>query len=83
MATTPAQRFAVADLAKRASLKGNAAIANLFRMVTMVESFPQNYTAEAVELAEGILANVLEGNSQFLADVEKFHALIVTRAYQR
>lgn len=75
MATiTPSHRFAIADLATRASQKGNAILAGLFRTVAQVEAFPQAYSAELVEIAEAIIAEVLEPSDSFVAKVELFHS---------
>jgi hypothetical protein len=75
MATiTPTHRFAIADLAARASQKGNALLAGLFRTVAQVEAFPQAYPAKIVEIAEAIIADVLEPSEGFVAQVELFHS---------
>ena len=75
MATiTSTHRFAIADLAARAGQKGNALLAGLFRTVAQVEAFPEAYPAKLVEIAEAIIAEVLEPTEAFIAKVELFHA---------
>ena len=71
---TPTHRFAIADLATRASQKGNALLAGLFRTVAQVEAFPEAYPDKLVEIAEAIIAEVLEPTEGFIANVELFHS---------
>jgi hypothetical protein len=82
MATiTPSHRFAIADLATRARRNGNSVLAGLFSAVGQVEAFPESYTAQAVQLAEAIIADALDAGASFVSNVESFHSLLKVRAH--